>query len=117
MPLCGRSIRKRPPWTSGTSGGFENWNKPTPTIRDRSLLPAILHMSGFSGELAALECAAAFSVDTWLALACWSLDPACKQLGRSALQQGNAYNSILQALPHGGKQVHEGVGVIVPGNG
>ena len=25
--------------------------------------------------------------------------------------------SILQALPHGGKQVHEGVGVIFPGNG
>ena len=92
MPLCGTTFDKKtsPLDKRDFRGVFENWNKPTPTTRDRVkssqdfTFASLLPRSGFSGELSALECAAAFSVDTWLALACWRLNSAYKQLGHSA---------------------------------
>ena len=118
MPLCGTTFDTR-----GHFRGLEHWNKPTPTLRNRSRCAPLLPRSGFSGELYALDCGSLLPLSR--------LIPGLRQLAGALIPRANSWdtrpptagqpvwgdNSILQALPHRGKQIDQGVGIVVPGNG
>jgi len=67
MAPCGTTFDTR-----GHLRGLEHWNKPTPTLRNRSRCAPLLHRSGFSGEPYALDCGACCRF-----LGCY---PACARL-------------------------------------
>ncbi len=58
MPRCAATFDENsvPPWTRGTSGGFECGNKPTPALRDRCRSRHPSNGGDFQGVIATTPC-------------------------------------------------------------